>query len=189
MDGITMGNKLAAGGYNVGVVQELTVISPRGVSGRMLKVIDSTHGGITVRGTTSTARISGGTFQSLLGLKSTFISHSITGRIRNKWDLTSCGPGLPNAEPYTWKDLSGASRGSAQDFASGRIFYNSSNDSVFWIYGPILGSYDDQRKRGVDFGMPLSDVYSISGGTRADFEHGYITWSSATGHTTVIVYH
>jgi SpoIID/LytB domain protein len=189
LDGDQIGQRLEAGGYSVGSVQELAVIPPRGVSGRMLRVIDATHGGITVRGSSNTARISGNTFQSLVGLKSTFISHSITGRIRNKWDLLNCAPGLPSQEPFTWTDLTGAARGSAQDFSNGRIFFNSSANTVFWIWGPILSRYSTARSQGTDLGLPVSDVFGVSGGRRANFERGFITWNASSGQTAVTVYH
>ncbi len=186
MDGDQIAQRLAAGGYKTGQVQQLTVIPPRGVSGRMLRVIDSTHGGITVRGSTSTARIDGNTFESLLGLRSTLLSHAIYGDIRVKWDSLNCAPGFPQSSGvYTWRDLSGTARGTAQDFSNGRIFDNTSTSKVFWIWGPILSRYDATRKAGTDLGMPLSDVFAISGGRRANFEHGYITWASKTNKTTV----
>jgi len=185
MDGNQISQRLSVGGYNVGTVEELTVIPPRGVSGRVLPVIDATHGGITVRGSSSTVRLAGYVFESLLGLKSTLISHSISGAIRTRYDSLGCAPGFPSAEPYTWKNLNGTIRGTAEDFSNGRLFYNSSTAKVFWIWGPILARYNAVRSSGTDLGMPLSDVYSVSGGRRANFEHGYIVWSSSTNQTTV----
>jgi SpoIID/LytB domain protein len=187
MDGDQIATRLAAGGFNTGQVQQLTVVPPRGVSGRMLDVIDATHGGITVRGSTSTARIDGNEFQSLLGLRSTLLSHAIYGDIRVKWNALDCAPGFPQSSGvYTWRNLDGTARGTAQDFSNGRLFDNTSTAKVWWIWGPILSRYDALRAGGTDLGMPTSDVFSITGGRRANFEHGYITWNSSTNKTTVV---
>jgi hypothetical protein len=183
MDGDQVGQRLQAGGYAVGTVQRLDFLPPRGVSGRLMRVIDSTHGGMRVVGSTSTARVSGGTFSALLRLKSTLLTHNIKGDIRLRYDSLNCAPGMPIVEAYTWRDAQGTARGVAQNFTSGRLFFNSSMNRVFWIWGPILTRFDDRRNHGVDFGMPTSDVFPISGGRRANFVHGNIVWTASNGQT------
>lgn len=185
LDGNQMGSQLAAGGYDVGTVMKLEILLPRGVSGRVRNVIDATHGGWRVTGTKATVRLNPGTFQSLLGMQSTMNVHNIGGPIRNKYDGMNCSPGLPSGESFAWKDLSGTVRGSAQDFAGGRMFLNASNNKVFWVWGAILSRYNSERSKGDDLGLPTADEFAISGGDRANFEHGYITWNSSTNATTV----
>lgn len=180
MDGNQMGQRLAAGGYRVGTVQRIEVLPPLGVSGRVRAVIDASHGGWRVTGSTSTARISGDRVRSLLGLKSTMSVHRISGNIRLRYDSLNCGPGRPMTEAYNWRDRAGRLRGLAQNFTTGRLFQNLSTTKVFWIWGPILSRYDSLRGQGTDFGLPTSDVFSISGGRRANFEHGYIVWNAST---------
>lgn len=36
-------------------------------------------------------------------------------------------------------------------------------------------------------GYPVSDEYEVPGGRRSDFQHGSITWSAASGETTVVM--
>jgi len=183
IDGNQMGSDLASGGYNVGTVTHIDILAPRGVSGRVRPVIDATHGGWKITGTTSTARISGGTFQSLLGLQSTMAVYNITGEIRKKYDALNCTPGLPNGQAYTWKNLNGTVRGSAQDFPNGRLFLNASNSKVFWVWGSIYTRYNSERRNGDDLGLPTGDQYAVSGGYRANFEHGYIVWTTSSNTT------
>jgi stage II sporulation protein D len=184
MDGGQIGQRLAAGGYNVGIVQRIDVLPPLGISGRVRSVIDSTHGGFRIVGSASTARVSGDRFRSLLGLKSTMNVHRISGNIRLRYDSLNCGPGRPTTEAYNWRDRSGSLRGLAQNFTTGRLFLNASTKRVWWIWGPILSRYDSLRAQGTEFGFPTSDVFSISGGRRANFERGYITWSSSTNQVS-----
>jgi stage II sporulation protein D len=183
MDGNQLGQRLAAGGYAVGTVQRIDVLPPLGVSGRVRGVIDSTHGGFRIVGSSSTARLSGDRFRSLVGLKSTMNVHRISGNIRLRYDSLNCAPGRPTTETYNWRDGAAKLRGLAQNFTTGRLFLNTSTAKVFWISGPILTRYDSLRSKGTDFGLPTSDVFSISGGRRANFEHGYITWTASNGQT------
>ncbi len=182
MDGDVMGTRLAS--YKVGSVTKIGVLNPRGVSGRVRSVIDSTHGGWNITGTTGTARISGGTFSSLLGLNSTLISPNITGPIRLRYDALNCKPGIASNNQYAHKDLSGTSRATAQNFSNGRLF--DTPGKVFWIWGTILKKYDAVRTNKVDPGLPKTDVYSVSAGRRADFEHGSIIWNKSTNKTTFV---
>jgi SpoIID/LytB domain protein len=177
----TLSQKLKSAGKDVGSAQKITVLAPRGVSGRVRSVIDDTHGGVKVTGSTGSARLSGDQLRSMLGLKSTLIFHRISGGIRNRYDALRCGPGLPKNEEYTWKDLSGTVRGKAQDFVAGRLFWNSSNSKVLWTVGSILKKYDELRKARADFGMPTTDELAATGGRASYFERGRIYWSSATG--------
>jgi SpoIID/LytB domain protein len=171
------------GGYNVGSVQHVDFPGPRGVSGRVLKVIDATHGGVTVIGPNGTARIPGNQFQALLGLKSTLVLHNVSGGIRLKFDALMCVPGQATNDQYTWHELSGKSSGIAQNFTNGRLFGTSSS-TIYWVHGPILAKYDDLRRHGYDLGLPTSDEFAISGGRRSNFQRGYIVLNTSTGQTT-----
>jgi len=174
-DGDQLAQRFQGGGFNTGQVSSVAFPGPRGISGRLLKVIDSTHGGATATGASGTARMHGYQFQSLLGLKSTLVLHNITGSIRLRYDQLNCTPGTPSSEAYQWHDLNGALRGAAQDFVGGRLFVSSQTKIVHWVKPQILAKYDDLRRHGTDFGLPTSDEYAITGGRRSDFERGYIT--------------
>lgn len=186
IDGDAFGRRLAEHGYKVGAVEKVAYPSPRGVSGRLRAVIDSTHGGVTITGSQGTARLSGSRFRSILGMKSTLVLHHISGEIRKRYDALSCKPGLPKAGEGTWRNLDGTSHGRAQNFTAGRLFLNTDTHKVFWTKGPILARYDDLRKKGIDLGLATSDEYAVTNGRRSDFEHGYITWNPQTGTTSVV---
>ena len=181
-DGDQLNQAFQRGGYNVGTVQRLDYPGPRGVSGRVLKVIDSTHGGVTATGASGTARIPGYQLQSLLGLKSTLVLHNVSGAFRTKYDALMCGPGQATSEQYRWHELSGTATGYAQNFTNGRIFGTGST-TLHWTLGAILAKYDDLRRQGFDLGLPTSDEFSIPGGRRSNFQRGYITWNASTGQT------
>ena len=185
MNGDQIGSRLRSGGYNVGSVTRIEYLAPRGVSGRVLRVIDSGRGGVRVTGSSGTARISGDRFRSLLGLKSTLLLHHITGHVRIRYDALRCAPGLPTGMEFTWRDLSGLHRGSAQGFKNGRLFRYAGSNKVFWTRGAILAKYDDLRRHGTDLGLPVTDEYAVSGGRRSDFERGSIVWNASTGKTGV----
>jgi len=183
-DGDQLAQRFQAGGFNVGRVSSVAFPAPRAISGRLMKVIDATHGGATATGASGSARMHGYQFQSLLSLKSTLVLHNITGSIRLRYDVLNCTPGTPSSEPYQWHDLNGTLRGAAQDFVGGRLFVSAQTKKVFWVKPAILAKYDDLRRHGTDFGLPTSDEYAISGGRRSDFERGYITLNTSTGLTT-----
>ncbi len=180
MDGKQIDDELSQGGYDVGPVQRIQYLSPRGVSGRVRSVIDADHGGVLVTGTLGKAHISGGTFRSLLGLRSTLILHTIYGGIRSRYDALNCAPGLPITQEFTWKDLDGSTSGRAQSFARGRLFWNAGTGKVFWTLGAILARYDAVRATKIDLGLPTTDEIDVAGGRASYFERGRIYWSSAT---------
>jgi stage II sporulation protein D len=173
--------KLADEGYNTGPVNGVSFPSPRGVSGRVLAVKSETTGGVRVDGTISDARLSGGAFRSLLGLKSTLIFHHIIGSIRARYDALNCAPGLPKGAEFTWKDLDGTVRGRAQPFINGRLFFNDETDAVWYVKRPMLDKYLELRTAGVDLGFPTSDAVAVTGGKASYFERGRIYYSSAAG--------
>ena len=183
MNGDQLGQRLKAGGYNIGSAKAISFPGPRGVSGRVIGVIDSTHGGVLVNGTTANARLSGNTLQALAGLPSTLILYHIAGDIRNRYDALDCAPGLPNGDEFTWTDVNGNSRGSAQNFKYGRLFRNGSTHAVFWVRSAILSRYDSLRSQRIDLGLPVSDEFAITGGRRSNFERGYITLNASNGQT------
>jgi hypothetical protein len=149
----------------------------------VLRVLDSTHGGVLVNGTTANARLSGDRLRALAGLPSTLLLYHVAGDIRNRYDALDCAPGLPGGEEFTWRDLNGSVRGSAQNFGQSRLFRNGSTHKVFWTRGPILSRYDNLRSQKTDLGLPVSDEFAISGGRRSNFERGYITWNASNGQT------
>jgi SpoIID/LytB domain protein len=66
-------SKLQSGGIDVGTIERVEFVDPRGVSGRLTPVSSAEKGGVKVVGSSSSARLSGDRFRSLVGLKSTLI--------------------------------------------------------------------------------------------------------------------
>lgn len=75
-------------------------------------------------------------------------------------------------------------RGRWQLFRSGRMYWSSST-GAWEVHGAILGRYTSLDTTNSRLGFPVSDEYSVPGGRRSNFQHGFITWSAATGATTV----
>lgn len=181
VDLAVLSQKLKSAGKDVGTAQKIDFLSPRGVSGRVRSVLSSTQGGVKVTGTTGTARLSGSEFRSMFGMKSTLMHHRIFGAIRKRYDALDCAPGLPKNGEYTWKELNGTTRGQAQDFTRGRLFFNASKNAVKWTVGAILAKFDSLRDGGVDLGLPTTDEMAATGGRTSYFDRGRIYWSSSTG--------
>jgi SpoIID/LytB domain protein len=177
MDEPTLRSRLSGGGYDVGVVQRIEYLDPRGASGRVIGVVSSTRGGVRVSGTGGTARLGGDRFRSLLGLRSNLLGPLLYGGIRERWDALDCGPKVPASNEYDWRDLSGALRGRAQNFAIGRLYWNRANGAVFWNYGGILEKYDILRRGSIDLGLPTTDEIGVRGGRAVYFERGRIYWT------------
>ena len=53
------------------------------------------------------------------------------------------------------------------------------------VRGAIRDKYAETGWEAGPLGYPTSDEYAVEGGRRSDFEHGSITWSSATNTATV----
>ncbi|MEO8846423.1 MAG: hypothetical protein ABI591_18930 [Kofleriaceae bacterium] len=65
--------------------------------------------------------------------------------------------------------------------------------SIYWtpqlgaheVHGAIRDKWRDLGWETGSLGYPISDEYVVSDGRRSDFEHGSLTWSSATNTVTV----
>ena len=75
-------------------------------------------------------------------------------------------------------------KGRWQLFRGGRMYWSSST-GAWEVHGAILGTYTSRDSTDSRLGFPVSDEYSVPGGRRSDFQHGFITWSAATRTTTV----
>ena len=56
---------------SVGTLSSIEFLNPLGVSGRVIKVADATHGGVRITGSSGTKRVSGDTFRSVVNAAST----------------------------------------------------------------------------------------------------------------------
>lgn len=63
-------------------------------------------------------------------------------------------------------------------FEKGSIVWVREKDQKFVVQGAIFDKWALLGPDGVKLGFPISDQYSYQGGTRSDFEGGYIIWNS-----------
>lgn len=63
---------------DVGTLQSITLLAPRGISGRVTRVFDATKGGVRLVGSKGTKRIGGDVLRSVLGLRSTLFNMTTT---------------------------------------------------------------------------------------------------------------
>ena len=78
-----------------------------------------------------------------------------------------------------------ATSGLTAKFAGGRVYWSDSSNSHSLRHGAILRRYLHVGGAAGRLGFPTSSVHSISGGRRAGFQQGYITYDRSTRKTTV----
>jgi hypothetical protein len=107
----------------------------------------------------------------------------VHGAIRDKWaelgwEAGALGYPLSNET----KTPDGAGRFSV--FQRGSIYW-SPQTGAHEVRGAIRDKYAATGWEAGPLGYPTSDEYAVSGGRRSDFQHGSITWDSATNTSTV----
>jgi hypothetical protein len=70
-------------------------------------------------------------------------------------------------------------------FASGRIYWSPKAGAHDLRSGKILRRYAAAGAAAGRLGFPRSSIFAVPGGSRARFQHGVISFSKATGRTTV----
>jgi hypothetical protein len=78
-----------------------------------------------------------------------------------------------------------ATSGLTAKFAGGRVYWSSRSNTHNLRHGAILRRYLHVGGAAGRLGFPTSSVHSVSGGKRAGFEQGYITYDRSTRKTTV----
>jgi len=99
------------------------------------------------------------------------------------------GSGGPLAYPTTDTGTTGDGRGRYSRFSGsggGAIFWSTAT-GAHEVYGPIFGRWAQESYERGRLGFPTTGIRTVSGGQRCDFQHGWITYDSATGKTTVII--
>ena len=135
---------------------------------------------LVLDGTKSDVTASGDSFRSVFGLRSTWFSVDATPIIA-RW--TSLGGARSPVGDVVTREYA-VTGGSLQRFEKGRI-YHSRPTGARELYGPILKTYRNRGGVSSALGYPTSGVQTITGGQRATFRGGAITWSRSTGRTTV----
>ncbi len=75
--------------------------------------------------------------------------------------------------------------GTVARFKGGRIWRSAATGGRGLRSGAILSTYLDRGAASGRLGFPTRSVFSISSGSRARFQHGYITYTRSSGRTTV----
>jgi hypothetical protein len=75
--------------------------------------------------------------------------------------------------------------GKTAKFAGGRVYWSSDSNSHSLKHGAILRKYLRVGAADGRLGFPTSSVHPISGGMRAGFQGGFITYDAATKKATV----
>jgi hypothetical protein len=109
---------------------------------------------------------------------------SIHGFIRDRWAALGWEAGVCG---YPITDENGCPDG------VGRFNHFNKNCSIYWtpstgahqVGGAIKDRWAQLGWERSSLGYPTSDEYAIAGGRRNDFQHGTITFNSATGAVTV----
>ncbi len=135
---------------------------------------------LVLDGTKSDVTVSGDSFRAKFGLRSTWFSVDPTPII-SRWSSVG-GAGSPLGDVASREYSIGG--GSVQQFASGRIWYTRTVGARE-LYGAIYTAYREHGGAASALGYPTSGVTAVSGGQRATFQHGTITWDRATGKLTV----
>jgi uncharacterized protein with LGFP repeats len=70
-------------------------------------------------------------------------------------------------------------------FEGGHIWWSRATDAVAVHDGAILKKYLRVGAASGRLGFPVRGPFKTADGNRANFQHGYITWSKSTGKTAV----
>lgn len=93
----------------VGILSGIRTLSPYGVSGAVLRPIDSNSGGVRITGSGGTKHVSGATLRSVLGLKSSRFRIARTGLHPDGTLVKGSGPGVYRIESGRLRPLPGMS--------------------------------------------------------------------------------
>jgi uncharacterized protein with LGFP repeats/GH25 family lysozyme M1 (1,4-beta-N-acetylmuramidase) len=108
-------------------------------------------------------------------------AHSIQGQIRAKWAALGweTGLGYPTTDQSTTPD----GVGRYNHFTKSASIYWTPSTGAWSIHGAIRDKWASLGWETSPLAYPTSDEYSVTGGRRNNFQHGYITWYSANGTT------
>ncbi len=107
----------------------------------------------------------------------------VHGVIRDKWKELGWEAGFVGY-PITDETPTPDGVGRFNVFQGASIYWSPST-GAHEVHGTILDKYKEVGWEAGALGYPTSDEYSVSGGRRSDFEHGFITWDAQTNTATV----
>jgi len=109
----------------------------------------------------------------------------VHGQIRDEWKAVGWEAGILGY-PITDETTTPDGIGRYNVFQNGSIYWTSAT-GAHEVHGAIRDKYKAEGWEAGELGYPTSDEYAVSTGRRNDFQHGSITWASATNTTTVTV--
>ena len=109
----------------------------------------------------------------------------VHGQIRDAWAALGWEAGLLGY-PITDETTTPDTVGRYNVFQNGSLYWSPAT-GAHEVHGVIRDKYRDVGWEAGELGYPTSDEYAVSTGRRSDFQHGSITWASATNTTTVTV--
>lgn len=120
-------------------------------------------------------------------------AHEIHGDIRQHWAALGweTGPaGYPSTDESVCPDGVGRYNHFKKLNSTGGVMWNA---SIYWtggtgawcVQGAIRDKWASMGWEKSSLGYPTSDEYAVTGGRRSNFQHGTITYNSATGAVTV----
>ncbi len=107
----------------------------------------------------------------------------VHGVIRDKWKELGWEAGFVGY-PITDETPTPDGVGRFNVFQGASIYWSPST-GAHEVHGTIRDKYKEVGWEAGRLGYPTSDEYSVSGGRRSDFEHGFITWDAQTNTATV----
>ena len=107
----------------------------------------------------------------------------VHGAIRDKWKELGWEAGLLGY-PVSNETKTPDNVGLFSVFQRGSIYWKPAT-GAHEVHGAIRDKYKEVGWESGALGYPTSDEYAVSGGRRSDFQHGSITWDSATNTCTV----
>jgi stage II sporulation protein D len=131
-------------------------------------------------GTNADVTVSGDSFRSQFGLRSTWFAGESTAIMLRYASIGGTTSPLGRVVTREYAVPGGA----VQRFTHGRM-YHSRRTGARELYGAILTAYRDRGGVTSPLGFPTSGIRAVPGGRRATFEHGTLSWTRATDRITV----
>ncbi|MDQ3963436.1 MAG: SpoIID/LytB domain-containing protein [Actinomycetota bacterium] len=175
--------------YGTGRIERVSVVAPRGVSGRVTVVKSDSKGGIRIVGEKKTVHVSGWDFRTKFGsdvlLDTLFyldVQYAVGDRFAPAYRKLDRAPGDATSSVYKVPRHASNVLGRAQDFEKGRMTWRKETDKVVWQWGEVLKKYDRVGRERSKLGMPTSGIWGEAARYRgANYVNGVIFWSSETG--------
>ncbi|WP_432540678.1 hypothetical protein [Kineococcus sp. SYSU DK002] len=110
-------------------------------------------------------------------------AHSVTGAFLGLyraagWERGRLG--YPSTQEVAIRD------GGVYQNYQGGVMYWTAATGAHVLTGPVLQAYASVQYENGPLGYPTSQEYPVAGGTRTDFQHGYVSWTPREGWFVVL---